>query len=107
MAIQDALPDRAVTMTELETLQADLPERYQVMPGSAISFDERHMVPAVAIQSPDGSVDAFGYRPDRDTWVEIERWTAETHTEDAQQEAIQRFADRHFPEDRVDWLLGE
>ncbi|MFB6266456.1 MAG: hypothetical protein ABEI31_02250 [Halodesulfurarchaeum sp.] len=107
MGIQDALPDRPVTMTELESLQVDLPDGFQVMPGSALSFDERHMVPAVAFRAPDGSVHAFGYRPDRGTWVAIETWTAEAHSKEAQQRAIRDFADEHFPEDRVDWLLGE
>jgi hypothetical protein len=101
MSLQDALPDRPLFDDELETLEADLPDGYQVQPGSAMDLGTGALLyPTFAIRATDGSVTLFGRNPRREVWLKLESWSGEEYDQDAFVEAVQEFGRKHFSEER-------
>ena len=103
MSLEDALPDRPLFEDEIETLEADLPDEYQVQPGSAMDLGTGALLyPTFAIRSTDGSVTLFGRNPREEVWETIETWSAREFDADELVDAVREFGKTHFSVDRPD-----
>lgn len=103
MSVEDALPGRPLFKDEIETLEDELPDEYQVQPGSAMNLGtDALLYPTFAVRAADGSVTLFGRNPREEVWEKIETWTPQAYDEDELVATVQEFGKTHFSADRLD-----
>lgn len=102
MSVEDALPERPLFEAELTALDADLPDRYQVLPLAAMDFDADELLyPVFSVETPDSSVALYGWSSVEKAWISIHTWSADEFDPDEQADTIEAFAEEHLPQGSI------
>lgn len=106
MGLADTLPDRPLREEEFEKIIEELPEGYNIRPGSTIPVNPNLIViPTISIADVGNEVTLYGFDPDVDSWVTIETWDVDEFESEIQVETVQEFVDERYPEAPIDGLI--
>lgn len=102
MSVVDSLPERPLFEAELTTLDADLPDRYRVLPLAAMDFDADELLyPVFSVETPDSSVTLYGWSSVEKAWISIQTWAGDEFDPDEQVDTIEAFAAEHLPKGSI------
>jgi hypothetical protein len=98
--IINGLPERQLTISEVETLDADLGGEKSAVPFS-MTFDEElstQFVTTLGLYLEDDSIHLLGFNSKKESWERIKKWeTTENYSQEESNRIIEEWAEDALP----------